>query len=337
MQQKERFLAAYEHQRSSVVEAAAAAAMASEEIAAAATLEDSVRLVDSDIKGAEASHRGDGGLAASVGSMGSTAESKGRDLQGCVPMRPVTLIGYGMGARVVFECLVALAREGGPAARGIVETAVLLGAPVGVGVGFASGIDGLLGHEQQWHDARSVVAGRFINCYSHKDWVLALQYRQKSLDTGVAGLHEVHLQKTHSSHAATVGAGMGTHTAATGGDESRALGVSTVAAVAEAVATVANTATDSHSSAAAREQLHGHGDNTVGSTHADLHTIKTSQRRNFLMYDDVENFDVSALVSSQVSQLLLVVAGTGSSVSACYANWLLHVQLNTFFGSVCDR
>ena len=40
--------------------------------------------------------------------------------------RPVTLCGYGMGARVVFHCLVALAEEG-QQARGIVENAVLIG------------------------------------------------------------------------------------------------------------------------------------------------------------------------------------------------------------------
>jgi hypothetical protein len=41
--------------------------------------------------------------------------------------RPITLVGYGMGARLIFHCLESLAAEGGEEARGIVEAAVLIG------------------------------------------------------------------------------------------------------------------------------------------------------------------------------------------------------------------
>lgn len=45
-----------------------------------------------------------------------------------------------------------------------------------------------------WHSARSVVAGRFINCYSSSDWLLALLYRSKSYDMSIAGLGPVYLK-----------------------------------------------------------------------------------------------------------------------------------------------
>ncbi|CAN0365163.1 unnamed protein product, partial [Discosporangium mesarthrocarpum] len=45
--------------------------------------------------------------------------------------RPVTLLGYSMGAKVVFNCLEALAEERDGRGLGIVENAVLLGTPVG--------------------------------------------------------------------------------------------------------------------------------------------------------------------------------------------------------------
>lgn len=144
----------------------------------------------------------------------------------CMPsFRPVTLMGYGMGARVIFECLEYLAKVSeastsassaasraqgakkdaadtlGSAdrpehldARGIVENVVLMGAPVGFSVGLASGVDVFLhGHGKQWVQARSMVSGRMINCYSGRDWMLAFLYRQKSLDLGVAGLQPVEI------------------------------------------------------------------------------------------------------------------------------------------------
>ena len=47
---------------------------------------------------------------------------------------------------------------------GIVEHACLLGTPVAV-------------RPERWAMARSVVAGRLINGYSRKDWLLAVVYR----------------------------------------------------------------------------------------------------------------------------------------------------------------
>jgi hypothetical protein len=59
-----------------------------------------------------------------------------------------------MGARLVFHCLLELSRLG---ARGVVQHAVLMGAPVGT--------DGV-----RWRMARRAVAGRLINCYTRRDW-----------------------------------------------------------------------------------------------------------------------------------------------------------------------
>ncbi|CAL8463668.1 g3202 [Coccomyxa elongata] len=89
--------------------------------------------------------------------------------------RPVTLIGYSMGARLVFHCLLELCRC---RAKGIVEHAVLLGAPVGV-------------TPERWAMARSVVAGRLVNGYSPQDWVLGLSFRARELTLVAAGLAPV--------------------------------------------------------------------------------------------------------------------------------------------------
>eukprot|EP01105_Mastigella_eilhardi_P019463 TRINITY_DN4580_c0_g1_i1.p1 TRINITY_DN4580_c0_g1~~TRINITY_DN4580_c0_g1_i1.p1 ORF type:complete len:892 (-),score=156.22 TRINITY_DN4580_c0_g1_i1:485-3058(-) len=70
--------------------------------------------------------------------------------------RPVTLIGVSLGARLLFCCLERLA-EGGYA--GLVENAVLLGAPVPRDPG-------------RWARARHAVAGRLVNCYHRGDWIL---------------------------------------------------------------------------------------------------------------------------------------------------------------------
>lgn len=105
--------------------------------------------------------------------------------------RPITLVGYGMGARVILHCLETLYNEGqvldsvtGTSiniALGIIENAVLIGAPVSSSF-------------KVWSAARAVVAGRLINCFSSNDWLLAYLYRCKSYDLSVAGLAPVRLK-----------------------------------------------------------------------------------------------------------------------------------------------
>ena len=91
--------------------------------------------------------------------------------------RPVTLVGFGMGARVVFKCLTYLAQMGVTGA-GVVETAVCMGTP-------------LPAAPQDWDIAASVCGFRLVNVYSESDWVLAFLYRSSSLSRYVAGLQAV--------------------------------------------------------------------------------------------------------------------------------------------------
>ncbi|KAI1474365.1 DUF726-domain-containing protein [Daldinia eschscholtzii] len=89
--------------------------------------------------------------------------------------RPVTFVGYSLGAKVIYVCLQQLAQR---KAFGLVENAVMLGAPTS-----SSSTD--------WRRIRSVVAGRVVNAYSANDYILAFLYRSSSIQFGVAGLHPV--------------------------------------------------------------------------------------------------------------------------------------------------
>lgn len=89
--------------------------------------------------------------------------------------RPVTLLGYSLGARVIYSCLNELANR---KAFGLVESVVLMGAPVP-------------SDPITWRRIRSVVAGRVINVYSTNDYLLAFLYRANSLQYGIAGLQAI--------------------------------------------------------------------------------------------------------------------------------------------------
>ncbi|KAG0258985.1 hypothetical protein BG011_002880 [Mortierella polycephala] len=90
--------------------------------------------------------------------------------------RPVTLVGYSLGARVIFYCLMELGRLD---AFGIVEDAYLFGAPV-------------TASEAQWRQARSAVAGDFVSGHLRNDWVLGFLFRATTGGLGtVAGLRPI--------------------------------------------------------------------------------------------------------------------------------------------------
>lgn len=89
--------------------------------------------------------------------------------------RPVTLIGYSLGARIIYTCLMTLAKR---KAFGLVENAVLIGAPTP-------------SDTSDWRVLRSVVAGRLVNVYSENDYVLGFMYRTSAIQYGVAGLQKI--------------------------------------------------------------------------------------------------------------------------------------------------
>lgn len=89
-------------------------------------------------------------------------------------VRPITLVGFSLGARMIFYALLELARK---KAFGIVQDVYLMGAPV-------------TSREHEWKTARTVVSGRFVNAYSRSDWILAYLHRATSGGVrNIAGLH----------------------------------------------------------------------------------------------------------------------------------------------------
>ena len=91
-------------------------------------------------------------------------------------VRPITLIGFSLGSRVIFYALLELAKQ---KAYGIVQDVILLGAT-------------LTASQKTWFQARSVVSGRFVNGFARNDWVLNYLFRATSGGVGtVAGLRPV--------------------------------------------------------------------------------------------------------------------------------------------------
>ncbi|KAL4982856.1 hypothetical protein BDW68DRAFT_170072 [Aspergillus falconensis] len=78
--------------------------------------------------------------------------------------RPVTLLGYSLGARVIFSCLKELADKG---AYGLVQNVYLFGSPV-------------VANKDEYIKARGVVSGRFVNGYASNDWILGYLFRATS-------------------------------------------------------------------------------------------------------------------------------------------------------------
>lgn len=89
--------------------------------------------------------------------------------------RGVSLIGYSLGARVIYICLMCLAEK---RAFGLVENAIMMGTPAP-------------SEPFSWCAMKSVVTGRLVNVYSENDYILGFLYRTCSIDYGLAGLQRV--------------------------------------------------------------------------------------------------------------------------------------------------
>ncbi|USP77098.1 uncharacterized protein yc1106_04372 [Curvularia clavata] len=78
--------------------------------------------------------------------------------------RPVTLVGFSLGSRVIFSCLKELAERG---AFGIVQNVYMFGTPA-------------VAKYDDYVKARSIVPGRFVNGYATNDWILGYLFRATS-------------------------------------------------------------------------------------------------------------------------------------------------------------
>ncbi|KAK6531970.1 hypothetical protein TWF694_003133 [Orbilia ellipsospora] len=88
-------------------------------------------------------------------------------------VRPITLVGFSLGARVIFSCLNELARRN---AHGLVQNVYMFGSPVVV-------------NRDEYMAMSAVVRGRFVNGYCTNDWILGYLFRATSGGIGrVAGL-----------------------------------------------------------------------------------------------------------------------------------------------------
>ncbi|KAL8097301.1 hypothetical protein AgCh_030438 [Apium graveolens] len=95
---------------------------------------------------------------------------------GMITSRPVTLIGFSLGARVIFKCLETLAKADCDAQ--LVERVFLLGSPLSI-------------KGENWEVAMKVMSGRFLNAYSTNDWMLGVVFHASLLSKGLAGMQEV--------------------------------------------------------------------------------------------------------------------------------------------------
>ncbi|KAL1887338.1 hypothetical protein Sste5346_010277 [Sporothrix stenoceras] len=89
--------------------------------------------------------------------------------------RGISLIGYGLGARVIYTCLMSLSER---RVFGQVENVLVMGTPAP-------------SSHCVWTALRSVVAGRVVNVFSENDFILGFLHRTGCIQFGVAGLQRI--------------------------------------------------------------------------------------------------------------------------------------------------
>lgn len=110
--------------------------------------------------------------------------------------RPITLVGFSLGSRVIFSCLRELSQRG---AYGLIQNVYMFGSPVVV-------------NKDDYFRARSVVSGRFLNGYCSNDWILGYLFRMTAGGImrvaglapveGVPGVENVDVSTTVKGHMA---------------------------------------------------------------------------------------------------------------------------------------
>jgi hypothetical protein len=70
--------------------------------------------------------------------------------------RPITLVGFSLGSRVIYACLRELAKKG---QTSLIQNVYLFGAPI-------------VSSKDEFLRCKTVVSGRFVNGYATNDWIL---------------------------------------------------------------------------------------------------------------------------------------------------------------------
>ncbi|CAK7203215.1 hypothetical protein SEUCBS139899_005946 [Sporothrix eucalyptigena] len=89
--------------------------------------------------------------------------------------RGISLLGYGLGARVIYTCLMSLSER---RVFGQIENVLVMGTPAP-------------SSQCVWTTLRSVVSGRVINVFSENDFILGFLHRTGCVQFGVAGLQRI--------------------------------------------------------------------------------------------------------------------------------------------------